>query len=71
MRPRERRQIVRETLDTSEVAQYLGCSERFVREMVMSGSLPSFKLGRLRRVRRADLDRFVERQVEEGRADRL
>jgi excisionase family DNA binding protein len=66
-----KRQIVRETLSTAEVAQYLGCSERFVRELMISGSLPSFKLGRLRRVRRADLDRFVERRVEEGRADRL
>lgn len=68
MRTRERRQVLRETLTTGEVADYLGSSERFARGLIASGALPSLKIGALRRVRRSDLDEFVaQRVLEEGR----
>jgi excisionase family DNA binding protein len=49
-------------LSTADVARYLGISERFAKNLIYSGSLPSLKVGRLRRVRRDDLDRWIDRQ---------
>jgi excisionase family DNA binding protein len=52
------------TLTLVQVAQALNMSLRFVNTLVLSGQLPSVKFGRSRRVRLADLQAFVDRQVE-------
>ena len=49
-------------LSTKEVARALGVSERFVKQFIHSGSLPSFKIGRLRRVYADDLLAWIDRQ---------
>jgi excisionase family DNA binding protein len=47
---------------TAEVARALGVSERFVNQLIQAGSLPSFKIGRLRRVYADDLVAWIDRQ---------
>jgi excisionase family DNA binding protein len=48
-----------ELWDIAHVASYLGVSERTVYNRVRSGDLPAVKVGRLWRVRTADLDRWL------------
>jgi excisionase family DNA binding protein len=54
-------------LSTYEVAQALGVSERFVKQLIHAGSLPSFNIGRLRRIDAGDLRAWIERQRAVGR----
>jgi excisionase family DNA binding protein len=54
-------------LSTHEVAQALGLSERYVKQLIQAGSLPSFKVGRLRRIDAGDLRAWIERQRAGGR----
>ena len=49
-------------LSTKDVARALGVSERFAKELIHAGSLPSFKIGRLRRVYEDDLLAWIDRQ---------
>lgn len=48
-----------ELLDIAAVADYLGVSERTVYNRVRSGELPALKVGRLWRVRVADLEAWL------------
>jgi excisionase family DNA binding protein len=47
-------------LSPEELAIYLGCGRTYAYGLVADGSIPSVKLGRLRRVRRVDADAFIE-----------
>jgi excisionase family DNA binding protein len=56
----------RQVLTVPEVAEFLGIGTTKAWELVWSGSVPSFQPGgRLRRVRRAELERYIERQERE------
>ncbi len=44
----------------AEVSQILRLSRSRVYELIYAGQLPSIKLGRSRRVRRSDVEAFVE-----------
>lgn len=44
-----------------EAASLLGVKRTFVFDLLASGQLPSCKLGRLRKIARADLDAYVAR----------
>ena len=50
-----------ELLDITSVARYLGVSERTVYNKVRSGDLPAVKVGRLWRIRAADLEAWLRR----------
>jgi len=47
-------------LTLRQVGQLLGLGHTKVAELISDGSLQSIKIGRARRVRRSDLDRFLE-----------
>jgi excisionase family DNA binding protein len=47
-------------LDIKEVAAYLRVKESTVYTWAQEGSIPAFRLGRLWRFRRADLDAWLE-----------
>jgi excisionase family DNA binding protein len=48
--------------DIYGAAKYIGCSVATIERRIRSGELPSVKVGRLRRLRKGDLDRLgVER----------
>ncbi len=53
-------------LTDQEVAQLTGASRSKVREWIRAGRLPSLKLDGLRRVRRGDLDAFIEQGAAAG-----
>ena len=48
-----------DVLTPDEVARRLRCSRRTVYNLIGDGRLPSFRVGKLRRVRRDDLERFI------------
>ena len=52
--------------DSRGVADLLGCSVPTVERLTKSGAIPSFKVGRLRRYRRADV---LSHQNEKGGAE--
>lgn len=52
-----------ELLTLAQVAERLGCSRATVRRRVGDGSLPTFRDGRIVRVREDDLRRFVVERV--------
>jgi excisionase family DNA binding protein len=47
-------------LTLRQVGQTLGLGHTKVSQLISDGSLQSLKIGRARRVRRSDLDRFLE-----------
>ena len=54
----------KELLSPEELADYLGCGRTFAYKLLGQGKLPSLRLGRLRKVRRADVDDYIERQLQ-------
>ena len=59
----------RELLSPEQLADYLGCGRTYVYGLLARREIPSLKLGKLRRVRRVDVDRFVEERLS-GEQDR-
>lgn len=45
----------------AQVAEYLQLSEMTTYKLVQEGKLPGFKIGRHWRIKRDDLDEFIER----------
>jgi excisionase family DNA binding protein len=62
-------EIPRLLLSAPELARALGVSERFVKNLISAGTLPSLKVGRLRRVYAGDLQAWVERQRSVGHVE--
>lgn len=52
-----------EILTVTEVAKLLRMSRTTVYELIMSGDIPSFKVGKLRRVRRSDVEAWLAAKV--------
>lgn len=50
-------------LDVPSVAQLLTVSKRTVEHLIARGELASFRIGRSRRVRRVDVELFLESKV--------
>lgn len=50
-----------EIMTVSQVAEYFQISEMTTYKLVQQGSIPGFKLGRHWRVKRDDLDDFIEK----------
>jgi excisionase family DNA binding protein len=50
-----------EIMTVSEVAEYLKISEVTTYKFVQERKIPGFKIGRHWRVKRSDLDEFIER----------
>lgn len=46
-------------LDVPQVAEILGCSDALVRRMIARQELQGVRLGRLQRIRKVDLARFL------------
>ncbi len=53
----------REVMSPEELADYLGLGRTYTYKLLMSGEIPSFKIGKLRKVRRTDVDAYLEEQV--------
>lgn len=60
----------KQVLTVPEVASFLGISTTKAWELVWSGSIPSFRPGgRLRRVRREELLRWIQQREAEGETE--
>lgn len=56
----------REELFTpNTLAKYLSVSERHVRELLQTGVIPSYTIGRVRRIKPEDVDSYLETRREE------
>jgi excisionase family DNA binding protein len=53
----------REVLSPEQLADYLGCGRTTASQLLREERIPSFKVGRLRRIRATDVDRFVAQLV--------
>jgi len=58
-----------EILTIKEVGKYLKVGERTAYRLAQEGTLPAFKVGGSWRVRKADLDTWITRQVEHKRSE--
>lgn len=50
-----------EIMTVSQVAKYLQISEMTTYKLVQNGSMPGFKIGRHWRVKKADLEVYIEK----------
>lgn len=53
--------VERELFTVEAAAEFLSCGRSTIYELMATGRLPYVKLGRVRRIRRAELDAFVAR----------
>lgn len=59
--------IIPPVLTLPQVAEFLSCSRRFVEFEIQRGNLPAARLSnRCIRIRRSDLERYLERAVQAG-----
>ncbi len=52
---------LKEWFTTNELVRWLGLGRTKTYEMLRSGELPSYKIGRVRRIRRRDVEAWLER----------
>jgi excisionase family DNA binding protein len=50
----------KEWFDTDELVRWLGLGRTKTYEMLRSGEIPSYKIGRIRRIRRQDIEAWLE-----------
>lgn len=50
-------------LSLRDLTQYLSCSRTYAATLIYAGVIPSFKIGNLRRARKADVDAYVLEQL--------
>ena len=53
-------------LSAEELARELGVGRTTAYSLLWSGTIPSMKVGRLRKVRREDLEAYIEARMERG-----
>ena len=53
-------------MSPDEVRQLLGLSRTYTYQLLWSGDLRSLRIGRLRKVRRSEVERFIRAREEEG-----
>jgi excisionase family DNA binding protein len=50
-------------LSPEQVAERLGIGRTFIYKLLAEKQIPSFTIGKLRRVREADLDRYIQERL--------
>ena len=64
------REVLTEYLmSPKELSEYLGLGRTYTYRLLTEGEIPCAHIGRLRKVRRADAERFVEARIERGGPD--
>ncbi len=53
-------------LSLKDLTRYLSCSRTFAAKLIADGTFPSAKIGGIRRVRRSDVDEYVEARLEKA-----
>ena len=52
-----------EVMTVTEVAELLKQSRTIVYQLIMSGEIPSYKLGKSRRIRKSDVESWIANRV--------
>lgn len=50
-------------LSPNDLARYLSCSRTFAATLISSGTIPSLRIGGLRRVRKSDVDSHIDARL--------
>ena len=58
------------SVNVPTAAKMLGASPRYTWQLIKSRDLPSFKFGRVRRVRVVDIEAYLAQKVDEDREQR-
>jgi len=66
MIPHPQAQETKKLLSADELAQELGVGRTTAYTLLWSGQIPSMKIGRLRKVRREDVEAFIDDRTEYG-----
>jgi excisionase family DNA binding protein len=53
-------------MSPDEVRQHLGLSRAYTYHLLATGAIPCVRIGRLRKVRRRDLEEFIEARLEQA-----
>ncbi len=56
-------------MSPEELAQFLGLGRTYTYRLLAGGAIPCVRIGRLRKVRRTDAEKFVEARIEHGGPD--
>jgi excisionase family DNA binding protein len=56
-----------EWFSTEELRRWLGLGKTKFQELLQTGEIPSYRIGRVRRIRRADVEYFLEKVRFESR----
>jgi excisionase family DNA binding protein len=51
-------------MSPAEVRQLLGLGRTYTYQLLATGAIPSVRIGRLRKVRRSDVQQFIEARLE-------
>ena len=51
-------------MSPEELRQFLGLGRTYTYQLLASGAIPSVRIGRLRKVRRADVEQFIDTRME-------
>lgn len=71
MTPHLQAEETKRLLSADELARELGVGRTTAYTLLWSGTIPSMKVGRLRKVRREDLEAYIEARMERGEHDRV
>jgi len=58
--------MAKEFLDINELSEYLNIKKSTIYHLVENGHLPHYKIGRLVRCKRSDVDAWIEKHRREG-----
>jgi excisionase family DNA binding protein len=53
----------KELLGPEELAEVLGCGRTYAYQLLRNREIPSFKLGKLRKIRRRDVELFIDERA--------
>ena len=56
-----------EWFSAEELRRWLGLGKTKVQELLQTGEIPSYRIGRVRRIRRADIEQFLAQNRFESR----
>ena len=56
-------------MGVAELAKFLGIGRTYAYRLLTEGEIPCARIGRLRKVRRTDAEKFVEARIECGGPD--
>jgi excisionase family DNA binding protein len=67
--PKNQTESTEHLMSPEELAEFLGISRTYTYQLLAKGVIPCARIGRLRKVRRTEVDRFVEDRLEQSKGD--